>query len=37
MQNDYSSYTNSTKINVICVCVCVCVFLVMIGEVVVYL
>ena len=25
MQNDYSSYTNSTKINVISVCVCVCV------------
>ena len=24
MQNDYSSYTNSTKINVISVCVCVC-------------
>ena len=23
MQNDYSSYTNSTKINVISVCVCV--------------
>ena len=22
MQNDYSSYTNSTKINVISVCVC---------------